>query len=87
MRSPFENRTHFISDHIVAQILTRKGNRIEFDEPDHVSKSPELSTWIEYGTSKASILTGRKMYFYVNDECGKNTNADVSETLEIIRPF
>lgn len=85
VRNPLKSYPFYLRPHSSTDINT-KGNRIEFDEPDHVSKSPELSAWIEYGTSESKYFDGRKMYFYVNDECGKNTNADVSETLEIIRP-
>jgi len=63
-----------------------KGNRLDFDEADDIAKAESLDCWIEYGTSESKYFDGRKMFFYVNDECGKNTNADVSETLEIIRP-
>ncbi len=63
-----------------------KGNNFQFDINDTVGKAESLESWIEYGTSESQYFDGRKMYFYINDECGKNTNADVSETLEIIRP-
>jgi len=85
VRNPLKSYPFYLKPHSSTDINT-KGNRIEFDESDHIGKSPELSTWIEYGTSESKYFDGRKMYFYVNDECGKNTNADVGETLEIIRP-
>jgi len=85
VRNPLKSYPFYLKPSSSTDINT-KGNRIEFDEMDYVNKAEGLSTWIEYGTSESKYFDGRKMFFYVNDECGKNTNADVSETLEIIRP-
>lgn len=85
VRNPLKSYPFYLRPNSSTDLNT-KGNRIEFDEPDHIGKASELESWIEYGTSESKYFDGRKMFFYVNDECGKNTNADVSETLEIIRP-
>ena len=66
--------------------LNTKGSKVEYDYPDQNSRQA-LDSTISYKSSGAHAYDGNNLLFYLNDECGKNTEEDVSYLLSVIRPL